>query len=95
MYVGVEACDKLLADLEAAGSDDLKQIEALGDGVAALLRLERRGQAKVEASEPRPHRAPESIRRWSELVPPVVGVSVKVMSFERPRSHNLYNDDEV
>ena len=29
MYVGVEACDKLLADLEAAGSDDLKQIEAL------------------------------------------------------------------
>jgi hypothetical protein len=46
MYVGVEACDKLLADLEVAGSDDLKQIGALRDCVAALLRLE-----KVRAGE--------------------------------------------
>jgi hypothetical protein len=46
IHVGVEACDKLLADLEAASSDDLKQIEALRDGVAALLRLE-----KVRAGE--------------------------------------------
>ena len=27
--------------------------------------------------------------------PAVVGVSVRVMSFERPGSHNLYRDDEV